>query len=65
MTAMAADVNESPKGEDLSGPRGCDRKEDKEPSPMTVDWGGGEGTISSSSAAGHGTTHKGETKEEK
>ena len=38
MTAMAADVNEAPKGEDLFGPRSCNRKEDKEQELMTVEW---------------------------
>ena len=67
MTVMAADVNEAPKGEDPSGQRGRDRKEEKEPAPMTVEGRGGGGTIvsSSSSAAGQGTTQKGETKEGK
>ena len=41
MTAMAVDVNEAPKGEDPSGPRGCDRKDEKEPETMTVEWGAG------------------------
>ena len=64
MMAMAADINKSPKGEDPSGPRVCDCKEDKEPAPMTVKWGGGSGTILSYSTEGHGTAHKGETKED-
>ena len=40
MMSMTADVNDAPKGEYLWGPRGCDHKEEKEPSPMTVEWGG-------------------------
>ena len=59
MMSMAAEINKSPKGEDPSGPRGCDCKEEKEPAPMTVEWGGGAGTIFSYSAEGHGTVHKG------
>ena len=34
MTVMATDVNEAHKGEDPSGPRSCDRKEEKEPALM-------------------------------
>ena len=41
MMAMVVDVNESLKGEDPSVPRGCDCKEEKEPVPMKVKWGGG------------------------
>ena len=65
MMAMVVDVNESLKGEDPSVPRGCDRKEEKEPFLMTVEWGGGGGvggrTIVSSSVAGQGLMHKVET----
>ena len=32
MMAIPVDVNEAPKGEDPPGPRGCDQKDDKEPS---------------------------------
>ena len=37
---MAADVNEVLKGEESLFPRGCDKKEEKEPAPMMVEWGG-------------------------
>ena len=40
MTEMALDINEAPKGEDPLGPSGCDHKEEKEPAPMAVEWGG-------------------------
>ena len=36
-TAMAAYINETPKGEETSGQRGCDCKEEKEPAPITVE----------------------------
>ena len=62
---MAADVNKALKGEYLSGLRGCDRKEEKEPAPMAIAWGGGGGMIVSSSAAGQGTMQKGETNDGK
>ena len=55
-------VNEAPKGEDPLGPRGCERQEEKEPAPMTAEWGGGGGAIVSSSALGQGTMQKVETK---
>ena len=60
MTTMAADVNEALKGEDPLVSRGCDRKEDKEPAPTTVNWGGR--AIISSVAAGQEKTHKGDIK---
>ena len=58
MTGMATNFNKAPKGEEMSGPRGCDRKEEKEPAPTTVNWGGRE--IISSVAAGQEKTHKGD-----
>ena len=39
---MAAEMNKAPKGEDPSGLRGCDRKEEKETAPVAVKWGGQE-----------------------
>ena len=62
---MAADVNEAPKEEDPSVPRGCDRKEEKEGVPMKFEWGGRGRTIASSSASGQGIIQKGDTKEGK
>ena len=62
MTVMAADVNEAPKEEDRLVPKICGRKEEKEPAPMTAEWGGGGGAIVSSSALGQGTMQKVETK---
>ena len=41
MMAMAVDINEAPKGEDLSVSRGCKHKEDKEPEPIMVEGRGG------------------------
>ena len=62
---MPADVNEAPKEEDPSGPRGCDRKEEKEPTPMMVEWGVRGGRIFSSYTMGKGTMQKGEKNEGK
>ena len=47
MTAMTADVKNTPKGEDLLFPR----VKDKEPAPMKVELGRMGGTIVSSAAA--------------
>ena len=58
MKAVVADINKAPKGEDMLCPRECDRKEEKELVPMTVEWGYGGGTILSSSVVGQGTMHK-------
>ena len=65
MKVMAADVNEAPKGEDPSGPRGCDCKEDKEPAPMTIEWGVVGGVIISSYVAVQLKNHNGDPKEGK
>ena len=65
MTGMATNFNKAPKGEEMSGPRGCDRKEEKEPAPMTVDWGGRGEKIVSSAVASQGMKDKGDTEEVK
>ena len=41
MKTVVADINKAPKGEDMLCQRECDRKEEKELVPMTVEWAGG------------------------